>query len=43
MVAAGEVDAAALEFDEEEHVEATDGDRLDGEEIAGKHAGRLLA
>jgi hypothetical protein len=41
--ATGEVDAAALEFDEEEHVEAAQRDRLDGEEIAGEHAGGLLA
>jgi hypothetical protein len=40
--AAREVDAAALEFDEEEHVEAAQRDRLDGEEVAGEHAGGLL-
>jgi hypothetical protein len=38
-----EVDAAAFEFDEEEHVEAAQRDRLDGEEVAGEHAGGLLA
>src|SRR5262249_51464157 len=41
--AARQVDAAALEFDEEEHVEAAQGERLDGEEIAGEYAGGLLA
>jgi hypothetical protein len=36
------VDAAAAKFDEEEDVEATQGDRLDGEEVTGEHArGRL--
>src|SRR4029450_6302882 len=34
---------AAFEFDEEEHVEAAERDRLDGEEIAGEHAGGLQA
>jgi hypothetical protein len=40
------VDAAALEFDEEEHVKAAQRDRLDGEEIAREHgrgATRALA
>src|SRR5438874_544524 len=37
------VDAGALELDEEEHVEAAERDRLDREEIAGEHGGRLLA
>ena len=37
------MDAAALELDEEEHVEAAERDRLDREEIAGEHGGRLLA
>jgi hypothetical protein len=41
--AASEVDAAAFEFDEEEHVEASERDRLDGEEVAGKHGRGLLA
>src|SRR5262249_53130501 len=41
--AASEVDAATFELDEEEHVEAAQADRLDGEEIAGEHAGGLLA
>src|SRR6266496_1616064 len=41
--ATGEVDAAALDFDEEEHVEAAQRDRLDREEVAGEHAGGLLA
>src|SRR5205823_7003208 len=41
--AAREVDAAVFEFDEEEHVEAAQRDRLDGAEVAGEHAGRLLA
>ena len=40
--AAGEVHAAACEFDEEEDVEALQRDRLDGEEIDGEHALRLL-
>src|SRR5919204_2893791 len=34
--ATGQVDAAALELDEEEHVEAAQRQRLDGEEIAGE-------
>jgi hypothetical protein len=38
-----QVNAAALEFDEEEHVEAAQRDRLDSEEIAGEHARGLLA
>ncbi len=33
--AAGEVDASAGEFEEEEHVEASEPERLDGEEVAG--------
>jgi hypothetical protein len=41
--ATGEVDAAACEFDEEEHVEAAQRERLDCEEIAGVHARSLLA
>src|SRR6266536_192183 len=41
--ATGEVDAPAFEFDEEEHVEAAQGDRLDGEEVAGEHARGLPA
>jgi hypothetical protein len=41
--AAGEVDAAASELDEEEHVVAAQRDRLDGEEVARQHACRLLA
>src|SRR5262249_32783566 len=41
--AAGEVDAASAEFDEEEDVVAAQRDRLDGEEIAREHARRLLA
>jgi hypothetical protein len=39
----GTVDAAPFEFDEEEHVEAVQRERLDGEEVAGEHAGGLLA
>ncbi len=35
---AGEVDAPALEFDEEEHVEAAQRDRLDGKEVASEQA-----
>ena len=41
--APGEVDAAASELDEEEHVVAAQADRLDGEEIARQHARRLVA
>jgi hypothetical protein len=37
------VDATTPEFDEEEHVEPAEPDRLDGEEIAGEHRGRLPA
>jgi hypothetical protein len=40
--AAGEVNAAVCEFDEEEDIEALQGDRLEGEEIDGEHALRLL-
>src|SRR6266516_2445587 len=36
--AAGQVDVAAFELDEEQDVEATERDRLDGEEVAGDHA-----
>jgi hypothetical protein len=41
--AARQVEAAAAELDEEEHVVATERDRLDGEEVAGEHARGLLA
>jgi hypothetical protein len=41
--AARQVDATAAELDEEQHIEATKRDRLDGEEVAGEHAGALLA
>jgi hypothetical protein len=41
--AAREVNAAAPELDEEQDVEAAERDRLDGEEVAGEHARRLLA
>jgi hypothetical protein len=41
--AAGQVDAAASELDEEQHVEAAQRDRFDGEEVAGDHARGLLA
>jgi hypothetical protein len=41
--AAGEVDAAGSELDEEEHVVAAERDRLDGEELTGERARRLLA
>src|SRR5215831_12207604 len=41
--AACQMHAAASELDEEEHVEAAQRERLDGEEIAGEHAGGLLA
>src|SRR4029077_11324643 len=35
---AGEPDPAAVELDEEQDVEAAQGERLDGEEVAGEHA-----
>jgi hypothetical protein len=38
-----QVDTAACEFNEEEHVEAAQRERLDGEEIASEHARGLLA
>ena len=41
--AAGEVDAAASQLDEEENVEAVERDRLDGEEVEGEDAPGLLA
>src|ERR687888_1668082 len=41
--AAGQVDAAAFELDEEEHVEAAQREPLGGEEIAGEHGRGLLA
>src|SRR5207244_13043226 len=41
--AACQLEAEALELDEEEHVEAAERDRLDREEIEGEHGGRLLA
>jgi hypothetical protein len=41
--AAGEVDTAAFELDEEEHVVAAQRDRLDGEEITGQDGRALLA
>ena len=40
---AGEVDAAALKLDEEEHVVATQEGSLDREEVAGQDASSLLA
>jgi len=40
--AARQVHAAACEFDAGEQVEAAQRDRLDGEEVAGEHAGGLL-
>src|SRR5213593_2819351 len=39
--AAGEPDSAVRVRDEEEHVEAAQQDRLDGEEVTGDHAGCL--
>src|SRR5215207_603876 len=36
--ATGEMDAPAAKLDEEEHVQAAQGDGLDGEEVAGEHA-----
>src|SRR5262245_59547206 len=41
--AAGEVNAAALQFDEEENAEPVERDRLDGEEVDREHAVGLLA
>ena len=41
--AAGDLHPSAAELDEEEHVVATERDRLDGEEVAGEHARGLLA
>ncbi len=41
--ATGEVDAPAAELDEEEDVESTRRDCLDGEKVAGEHARGLLA
>jgi hypothetical protein len=41
--AASEVNAPSFELDEEEHVEATQRDGLDGEEVAGEHARGLPA
>src|ERR671936_1907770 len=43
VVQPAQVDAAALELDEEENVEAAQRQCLDGEEIAGEHARGLLA
>jgi hypothetical protein len=40
--AVGEMDAAAAMLDEEEDVETPEGDRVDGEEVDGEHASRLL-
>src|SRR4051812_6777317 len=40
--AAGEKDAAALEFDEEQHVRAAQAERLNGEEVTGDDACGLL-
>src|SRR5438128_10850195 len=39
--AAGQVDASAAEFDEEEHVQPLQRDGLDGEEVDREHASRL--
>src|SRR5262249_12133978 len=41
--AAGEVHATTPKFDEEEHVEAAQRDRLDREKVTGEHARGLLA
>jgi len=41
--AAGEVNAAARELDEEENVVTAEHERLDGEEVTGERARRLLA
>ena len=40
--AAGEVNAAAAELDEEEHVVTAERERLDGEEVTGERTRRLL-
>jgi hypothetical protein len=37
------VDASATEFDEEEHVQSPQRDRLDGEEVDREHALRLCS
>jgi hypothetical protein len=37
----GDVDPPAAELDEEEHIEPTQRDRLDREEVAGEQARRL--
>jgi hypothetical protein len=37
------VDTPTAEFDEEEHVQAAQGERLDGEEVAGEQTRRLPA
>src|SRR4029453_7641980 len=41
--AAGEMGAPGFQLNEEEHVEAAQRERLDGEEVAGEHRLRLLA
>jgi hypothetical protein len=41
--AAGEMDATASELDEEQDIEASQRDRLDGEEVNGEHGVGLLA
>jgi hypothetical protein len=41
--ATGKVDAPAPELDEEEHIETTQRDRLDREEVAGEQARRVTA
>ncbi len=41
--AVGKVDAPAAYLEKEQHVETAERDRLDSEEIARQHAGRLLA
>ena len=40
--ATGEMDAAAAELDEEQHLETAQRERLDGEEVTGEHARGLL-
>jgi len=40
---ASDVDAAAVEFDEEQHVVAAQRDGVDGEEVAGEDPGCLVA
>jgi hypothetical protein len=40
---AGQMDAAGVQFDEEQHVQPSQPDGIDGEEVAGQDSGGLLA